>query len=80
MPEIPKSGPMAAGQPGAMSNAASAVAEGQHPGAGGGATNLMQAGSSCPTPEEGVPVAADGSGGLKVELEPSDVNYNPPLI
>ncbi len=71
---------MAAGQPGAMSNAASAVAEGQHPGAGGGATNLMQAGSSCPTPEEGVPVAADGSGGLKVELEPSDVNYNPPLI
>ena len=41
---------------------------------------VSQAGAACPSPEEGVPVAADGSAGLKVELEPSDVNYNPPLI
>ncbi len=42
-------------------------------------TNISHAGPACPAPEEGVPATAD-SAGMKVELEPSDVNYTPPLI
>ena len=45
--------------------------------------SVSEAGSSCAAPEEMLAVAdgaADGAAGLKVDLSPSDVNYNPPLI
>ena len=88
MSEIPQRGPGAVNGQGSLQNAAAAVSESGSPeGAAprpAAHASVSEAGASCAAPEEMLAAAdgaaSDGAAGLKVDLSPSDVNYNPPLI